>query len=376
MRISQTDIVPFAIPLIQPLIVITGHTKTALTHRRGVSLRIKADSHEGIGELVEPVFTSGERSDTVFTESVALLSLSLPPLRERYFDVSNWRRCLIETLNCVVVSRSEHAMASKLARFCIEQCLLTLISNTLSIPLHGIIHEWVFASVGALCPIRVRLNTMFNARLGDAGISNCGVVKLKVGGGIRSLVEEAAMVNHTASLLSDRTQLRLDANQTWTMEEAGYFGTLLAPTTLRILEYIEEPMHAKSADELRLSLMRLRSEFACWKNIKIALDESLLLPGVESLLAADASLAIVHKSFLHGLSDSILLLRFPNRVTFSCTFETGIGLRFLTAMAAAVNPSQYHGLVPLKDMADSDPASKKFQEDMKEDEEGLYIVSS
>ena len=197
-------------------------------------------------------------------------------------------------------------------------------------------------------------------------------MKLKVGGGSRTAFEDAALVNTVvaSSSRSHTRWLRLDANQSWTVDEFKELTLSLTLESKQAIEYIEEPLisfHGHLVLINDLCAMIKESEFP------IALDESLLHKEIIDFLVTSKELKIVNKTFLHGIRDAHPVLREPKRTTITCTFESGIGLCFLVAYASVVNPLGYHGIHALPAMALCDPITKRFTECVEEDEDGTYV---
>lgn len=382
MKITDARIKEFKIPLKHHLSVVTAGSDHRFDFRSGMYLVIHARTpnngpvYEGVGEMVEPVFTSGDTPSVVLAAATRLLSAAIPLLETSSIDSSNVNQSL-----CAIIDKAVPwyaGMSVTLARFCIEQALLRLVSQALQLPLHTVIHQWLFPTrTPRVSPVRVHVNKMYNARAHNLCVANFGVVKLKVGGGVRTPAEDADMVNEVVSSCRNITKVRLDANQSWTLDEAGCFGSLLSEETIQVLEYIEEPVKVEAANAFILmsTINSLRSRYNMWNRIKICLDESLLFKGIDEVLQQAESLGIVYKPSLHGLGDIEIIKKFSNRVTISCTFETGIGLEFLTAVAAAINPYQSHGLFPLMEMVDVDQSTKDFLKSIEADADGGYILS-
>ena len=146
--------------------------------------------------------------------------------------------------------------------------------------------------------------------------------KLKVGR--RAPEADAALVRQVAGVLGP-TRLRLDANRAWSMEEAVAFARVLGEVPV---EYVEEPL----ADWRRLPDLALRT------GLPFALDESLReLSSRRSRLLTEAAAFVVKPTVV--LADPVFLRFRAGRetpVVVSSTFESGVGMRHLVALAAAL----------------------------------------
>ncbi len=153
-------------------------------------------------------------------------------------------------------------------------------------------------------------------------------VKLKVGR--EALEKDIERVRAVSRVLGPGVGLRLDANRAWSPDEAAAFVRGIAGVTI---EYLEEPLQ----DPRRLP------EFAEAYQVPIALDETLVGISAEALGAHAYARAIILKPTLLG--GLIPTRRLAQRATalgmtpvFSASFETGVGLQGLVALAAALSP--------------------------------------
>ncbi len=164
------------------------------------------------------------------------------------------------------------------------------------------------------------------ARMRRAGYE---AVKLKVGG--RGVGEDAELVRAVKRELG-AVRLRLDANRAWGFEEAKEFARLVGGVGY---EYVEEPLSDPAG------LARLAREHG----VPVALDESLVGMEVVELERYRYARAVVIKpTLLGGISHA---LRLAGRATelgitsvVSATYETGVGMLALVALAASVGGSE------------------------------------
>ena len=359
-----------------PLVVTTGNLERIFPSRRGSYLVIEASdekkSFRGIGELVEPVFTlPGEDPSTILVEAREVLRHGIDMVRGEQIGIE-WKTDIDRLISSAFVRANiDSRMSIRIARFCLEQSLLTMVADVLGKPLWWVMRMYLDVPhpSGDLDtnPI-VRLNSMFNLRQGDDldQIPN-GVVKLKVGGLLSQPSADAMKVSYVAERIKEGQSLRLDANQSRSCDDYRTFIEHLSPNVVAKIEYIEEPFRVACTDELRKCLASCRS------SIVVALDESLLYKDIESILMEYRNLKVVNKVFLHGLKDSDQNFLSPTRTTFTCTFESGVGLGFLVSLAYAVNSTQYHGLHPLQQMMRECPITRAFFELIKNDKDGFFV---
>ena len=162
-------------------------------------------------------------------------------------------------------------------------------------------------------------------RLREAGFR---AVKLKVGR--RAVEEEVELVRALSWVLEPDVRLRIDANRAWSLDEAGAF---VRGVTGMAIEYIEEPL----ADP------KLLPDLVAQYEVPIALDETLLDVTVEGLVRHKYARAVILKPTLLG--GLVPTLRMADRAmalgmtpVLSASFETGIGLQGLVALAAGLGP--------------------------------------
>lgn len=158
--------------------------------------------------------------------------------------------------------------------------------------------------------------------LRDAGYR---AVKLKVGR--RRIEADAARVRAVRAALGPDVALRLDANRAWTPDEAAAFAGAVAGCGIA---YVEEPL----VDPAGLPALVEQTGLA------VALDETAVDLPVEALARHRYARAVVLKPTLLGWGRTLALGRAARRLgvapVVSSAFETGVGLRGLVALGAAL----------------------------------------
>jgi O-succinylbenzoate synthase len=158
--------------------------------------------------------------------------------------------------------------------------------------------------------------------------SGCSAAKLKVGRG--ELRADIELVRSVGDRLTNEVQLRLDANQAWTLEQATEF---LRATENVDLEYIEEPL--QNPNELETLFSKT--------GVRYALDETLLQH--ESIDAWPNATALVCKPTILGGRDVVQRLASTGKpITFSAAFESGVGIARIVQLAAEFSPGLAAGL--------------------------------
>jgi hypothetical protein len=386
LRIVGIQVEEFSIALVEdsPLVVATGGFTRVFPERRGAYIKLaclnetNGKTLHATGELVEPVFCVSNQTQPydVLRSGICFLRSYLPILNTHAINVSHWRIELDSLLDRLQANSGESDQASTIACFAVEQALLVTIAKTTERPLDLILREWVFGNVdGYTKRDTVRINSMFNARLDRAVSVAPGCTKIKVGSSDPK--SDADLVNSLCNNYQGTEKayrIRLDANKMWTVDQAGEFFNSLSDDAIDTIEYIEEPVNCGSIVELTHSIRDLHARHPRSTRVPIALDESLMIPETAEFLTQTKSLRIIHKTYLHGIrAHRRLLFGNPERVTITCTFETGVGLSFLCCLAAAINSSAYHGIHALSSMKICDESTEKFSAFMRSADEGIYV---
>ncbi|MGZ4270659.1 MAG: mandelate racemase/muconate lactonizing enzyme family protein [Solirubrobacteraceae bacterium] len=161
-------------------------------------------------------------------------------------------------------------------------------------------------------------------------------VKVKVGVG-----DDAGRVAAVRAAIGDETELRLDANGAWEVDEAVRSIEALAPAGL---ELVEEPVHGVQ------QLRAVRDRVA----VRVAMDETAGQPGSLTAKVADAvCLKVSRCGGISGLLAQAALVRATGAdVYVSSTFDGPIGIAAAVHCAAALKPDGACGLGTLGLFAD------------------------
>ncbi len=173
--------------------------------------------------------------------------------------------------------------------------------------------------------------------------SNYRSVKLKVGS--RELSEDIDLTQKVREQLGESINLRLDANRSWSLQQATAFHN--ATKDCRI-EYIEEPVSNSS------ELQELLSDSSL--DMKVALDETLTEVEVSDLKKFRSASALVLKPTLLGLEKTISFAELAKSQQIACVFsssyESVLGLSIIAQLAAAYSTNTACGLDTLGIYAD------------------------
>jgi len=202
---------------------------------------------------------------------------------------------------------------------------LSVLDDPISVPVEV---PWNFLLLGTRDQVLAGVE-----KCRDAG---CRAAKLKVGG--RELNAAISLVREVRERLPDSMQLRLDANQAWTLEEATSFCNAMKDIEL---EYIEEPLQ----DSSRLEELYDRT------GVKYALDETLVRE--EDLSPWPNVAALICKpTFLGGRESVERLAATGKPIVFSAAFESGVGIARIVQLAAEYSPEIPAGLDTLDWLTD------------------------
>lgn len=157
-----------------------------------------------------------------------------------------------------------------------------------------------------------------------------GFTCLKIKMGKNDPHHEIERVQAVREAIGPAIQLRLDANEGWTFDQAL---TILTACTDWHIQYVEQPLPAHDINGMR-DLQRAIS-------IPLAADEAALdLNSIRTVLRAQAAqILIIKPQLAGGLSASREIVRLANQKAIRCVvtsaFETGIGLAALLHLVAA-----------------------------------------
>lgn len=160
-------------------------------------------------------------------------------------------------------------------------------------------------------------------------------VKMKVG------LYEAARDGLQVSLLLEALpalQLRLDANRSWTPEQARQFAARLTPRQRARIAFIEEPCRTP-AESL---------QFAAQSGIAIAWDESLRQPGFQRQGAPGVAALVIKPTLTGSIAQLQATIGAARRrgqtVVISSALESSLGLTQLARLARWLTPYTPPGL--------------------------------
>lgn len=309
-KIAALDIFAYSLPLVRPL-KLKGQT---VTERTGALVRLTADTGSfGWGEAAPlPGFSRESIGDAV---------AQLGSLKRRMFgrELPLAIARLDGQFEPWLGTDPRHASV----RCGLEMAALNLIARDQAMPMARLLTDRPLETVhlnGLIAEDNNLTETVRRLRR-----DGCRAIKLKVGR--ESLERDVERTRDAYHELGSDTTLRLDANRSWTFENAVAFANQISDCEI---EYIEEPL----AEPKRLA------EFTAQTGLPVALDESLVDMTPDQLSSRDFAAAIVLKpTLLGGFDTSAAFARRAKelgmKVVISSAFESSVGIAALAQFAAA-----------------------------------------
>ena len=310
MRVVDSSLHPYRLRLAEP-VVWNGERREA---REGVLLRLTdAEGRAGWGDAAPlPGFsreTTAEAADAIRALLPTLDGVDLDAA-----DVVRPRGGFHTALDAAgLPSSARFAVDLALADLAAQEHRRTLPQTlhpdpAVTLPLGGLLmgdREAVVAGAGRLAA------------------EGWAAAKLKVG---RASVEADAETVRAVHAALDGAALRLDANRAWTADQTAAFARAVDGVAL---DYVEEPTPDVDGHP------------ALWLDtgLPIALDETLQEPGGAAHLRGWAAAAVLKPTLVGGLVATLRLAAAARAVgvrpVLSASFESGVGLRGVAALAAA-----------------------------------------
>ena len=390
--ISRVVVIPFEIVLKAPLVVLTNGKKNVFPTRRGYRIYLivttESDCEKrsaiGVGEAYEPVFSVPDRrysfngdAEVTYESMARDIQEIISFLQGRLFESTNSPDSVADLLSHLYPRNCVAPVA-----YGFEQCILHALAQLVGVSLTDCVGSFL-KRARTQRSSSVRINGFASVRDGSdvsSTVPQRQVLKMKVGDvdGVCWQLD-ALKVNELVAATQKRPRwLRLDANQSWSVNQATQFAALLSDDAVSAIEYVEEPLNfplhmgeSPTVGHMRgAAYKELMAGSSAWQRISIALDETLIeLDSTEArsvLLGASSMLSnlIIRRSHIvlkpSLLSLSCIYFADPEEeVTISCTFESGLGLAFQVVVAAFCGDG-CHGLHAKEDMIEVDESTLNF----------------
>ena len=303
MKISDVRLQKYDLKLVRP-IIIKGHT---LENRTGLILSlIDSVGRTGYGEIAPLPFLHKETMDEaaycIFRVRKTLLE------REIQNETASFTDPIEEQIGTGLPPSVSFGVEMALFDLLIQKTAGQGIFSGLKVPVCGLTSA---DSEGLYTDLREMLERGFTT------------VKIKVGS--NSIAQDADRIKASKKIIQNKMKLRLDANRSWTLEEAITFCERMGPGQI---DYIEEPVH-RVCDQ---------KAFVNGTGIPLALDETLLEKGIGSVSDLGHVGAFVIKPGLTGglrhTADLIDIARSNNIMpVLSSSFQSGLAIRAIFLFA-------------------------------------------
>ena len=314
MRIASLEVFRYRIPLVSPL-KLAGQVHQ---FREGIVIRVKdTASHSAIAEIAPLPGWHQESLDDAYKQIINKIPHILKRITWEH-GANSYQ--LFLSLDLAGVSYPS-------VRWGLELALLQLNSNQKGCHLY----ETLSHSYQDNIQINALLVGDTHKILQDAKNRMAeGYRTLKIKVGRYTVDEEIQLIHNLREVVGSGINIRLDANQSWSITDAVHFGKSVNQSAI---EYIEEPL--KSSGQLK--------DFYEETGIFVGLDESLyhldpddleLSPGTQYLILKPSRLGGFNQ-FWHWTK---LAKEKQLKVVLSSTFECGITIAALTQLAGTIQP--------------------------------------
>jgi O-succinylbenzoate synthase len=303
MKIAEIRLQRYDLELVRPLI-IKGH---ALEHRSGLILSmIDSTGQIGYGEIAPLPFlhkeTIDEASLCISQVSQTLVGIDIQD------EISPYGDLLAESVGIDLPPSVLFGLEMAVFDLYLQKNRVRERLSKLKVPLCGLTST---ASEDFSGDLQAMLEQGFLA------------AKIKVGS--NSIAEDANRIKASKEIVQNKMKLRLDANRSWTLEEATAFCGQIDSEGI---DYIEEPVK-DICDQ---------KAFVKKNSIPLALDETLLDKGFDSTVdLGDVAAFIIKPGLVGGLRHTAELIELArrNKITpvLSSSFQSGLAIRALFLFA-------------------------------------------
>jgi o-succinylbenzoate synthase len=312
------------LPLITPLLTARGETSS----RRILLVTLNSESLYGIGEAAPLPEYGTEPFDVAFEVITRLSSRhDFPPSARGLGSFERW-------LKGIGVSR-EFAPATAWA---LECAMLSLLAQSRQMQIAPLLSSSPLTRIPVSRVISGKTTGEILWAAERAAKLGYDTVKIKLGR--HTVVQDIDTIRRLRARLGDRLEIRVDANEEWSLEHAWEFCRGVQECQL---EYVEDPLREPTADKL----LMLKAATP----VPVALDRMAnTVEGFEEILAHRLCRVVVLKPAVIG--SFALIKRMVRRararrisVVFSNVIESSVGLGYGAACAAAWGSRRYaHGL--------------------------------
>jgi len=286
--------------------------KITINNRKGVIVRLKTDSDKyGFGEAAPlPGFHQENLTDTIS---------QLKALKPSLIGIS------LENVYKMIDTHFQKNPGYPSLQFAIESAIEELDTTGKNHNRTSILSEPEHDQIFVNLLVTGNYNSVMR-KIDQSRPQNYRAIKVKVGR--NSLEEEIRLIHDIQKKIGKSASLRLDANRSWTIEEAITFTRNIDSSSI---EYIEEP----------LKNYKLLEDLYQKTGLPIAVDESLIELSPKVLEKAKWINTIILKpAVLGSLKNTYHYISLGKKtgvkMVISDTFHSGIGLSFLIRLASTI----------------------------------------
>ncbi len=314
MRITSVRLLRYDLPLVRPLTVKSVN----LAIRTGLILRLTDEKGNiGYGEIAPLAGFHRETLEDALKQLLAtesfLTGLLIP---DNVVKLDGGMDGLFHSLDMLPT-----------IRFGVEMAVLNLVASSKGRPLY----ELFGLPFNRFVPVNGLLSGNRDEILKQAEyLSGQGYVSIKIKVGRGDIASEIELIRDIRRIISADISIRLDANRSWTLDEAVFFGEAISDTGI---DYIEEPVND----------CRMLEAFYQRTKIPTALDETIAVCPFDSIVQIRGIKAVVIKPcFAGGVEKTVAIMKHAKKANIipvlSSPFNSGLGLAFIAQIAAVFSP--------------------------------------
>jgi o-succinylbenzoate synthase len=302
----------YSLPMKKPFIT----SKETFNCRQGVIIRLQKDGITAMGEAAPLPGFSRETHQNVLKE-IKIIKEPVSNFLSSSFLLGDLDNFL-----------AEHTPSPSL-----QFCLFTICSFFLAQQGKMSLHQFLFNNKTSCIPINavVDLNNETVVDTVNKFVSRgFETIKIKAGQDEQKLIKQLAIIRSKYPHI----KLRIDANQSWSLEEALQIFETIEPLGI---EYCEEPLMNPGTK----SLHSLKEKF----NIPIALDESLVKQFAFGEAAEIADVLIIKPMVLGTHSIKRIKEIKTAKIIYTTSLESAVGRLMTASLAAGLgSKTMAHGL--------------------------------
>lgn len=324
LTLANIQIYRYALPLNRPF-PLKGKE---ITQRDGLILRLStAQGKEGLGEIAPLPGMSDETFEEALSEIQTLRSeLIGTPIPEK-----------VENLDGRFDDWFDGISLGASVRFGIEMAVLNLLAHTRSKSLCYVLNEPYHETINVTGLLQGTEKEILEQA---AVLVKQGFTSLKVKVGSPDVEQDIKKILSLTKLYREKVLIHVDANKSWTLDQAKYFGNEVGCANI---DYIEEPV--KNFNDI--------PEFYDETTIPVALDETLIKSGIEEIKSIEGVELVILKPTVLGGIEKIWQISHRAKMVgittvISSSFESGIGILTLANLAACLSRFTDAGLDTLK----------------------------